>query len=244
MRNKEQFSTVQPQKCIWMTAGVVDYKLCEFQFDCDNCGFDRAIRQRFPDEMKCTTEIIDESGYKLDESLFYHPAHIWMRVEEEGRIRIGLDDFAQRLTGRIYSIRLPEPGETIKRNDGCWSITHRFGDVSIGGGVDGLVVQKNQQLEQLPSLINSNPYNKGWAFLLEPHDLLQTLKSLYYGKKVREWYTAETNKLRGMLNQSSAELGLTLQDGGMLKDDFTEVMNTEIINKFLSARCQMASAQN
>jgi glycine cleavage system H lipoate-binding protein len=230
MREDQEFTTAQPMKCIWMTAGVVQYKLCDYQYDCENCGFDRAIRQRFPvHERVC--EITNEQGYKVDESLFYHPKHIWMRVEEEGKVRVGLDDFGQKLLGRIYSTHLPDAGERI--HDGCWSITHQFGEVSLSGGMDGLVVQKNQQLEQFPSLINSNPYDRGWIFILEPKDLLQSLKSLYYGKKVKEWFADELNKLRSMLVESTPDVGITVQDGGTFRDDFRSFVNAEIINKFL-----------
>lgn len=31
-------------KCIWMTSGVIDYKLCDNNFDCENCPFDKVIR--------------------------------------------------------------------------------------------------------------------------------------------------------------------------------------------------------
>lgn len=235
MKDNQQFTTPEPLKCIWMTAGVVQYKLCEYQYDCDNCGFDRAIRQRFPIHGGAVSDFTHEQGYKLDESLFYHLNHVWIRIEDEGKVRVGLDDFGQRLVGRIYSIHLPEAGESVTR-DGCWSITHQFGEVFLSGGMNGLVVQKNQQLEQLPSLINSSPYDKGWIFMLEPIDLLQSLKSLYYGKKVKEWLADETNKLCSMLTESNPELGITLQDGGTLRSDLSSFINAEIINKFLSAR--------
>lgn len=230
MREDQQFTTAEPMKCIWMTAGVVQYKLCDYEYDCDNCGFDRAIRQRFPVHERAS-QLTNEQKCRIDESLFYHPKHIWMRVEEEGKVRVGLDDFGQSLIGRIYSAHLPDAGERI--HDGCWRITHQFGEISMSGGMDGLVVQKNQQLDQFPSLINSSPYDKGWIFILEPKDLLQSLKSLYYGKKAKEWFADELNKLRSMLVESNPEVGITLQDGGMFRDDFGSFVNAEIINKFL-----------
>ena len=235
MRDEQKFLTTEPLKCLWMTAGMVGYKLCEYAYDCENCPFDHAIRQNFRNGEK-------EQGFKVDESVFYHPTHVWLRVEEEGRIRVGLDDFGQRLPGRIYSVRLPEPGESISRDAGCWSITHAFGEVWLSGGMNGLVLQRNQQLEQLPSLIHTDPYGKGWAFVLEPQDLLHSLKSLYYGKKVSEWYVLEANKLRSMLAQSSADVGTTLQDGGTLRSDLMYASNAEIINAFLSARAPKSGA--
>lgn len=39
-----QATSREPMKCIWMEAGVVDYKLCDLEFDCENCPFDRSFR--------------------------------------------------------------------------------------------------------------------------------------------------------------------------------------------------------
>jgi hypothetical protein len=33
-----------PERCVWMQAGVVGYKLCDREFDCDRCPFDAALR--------------------------------------------------------------------------------------------------------------------------------------------------------------------------------------------------------
>lgn len=34
------------QKCLWMDLGVVSYKLCDLEYDCEACPFDRAIREK------------------------------------------------------------------------------------------------------------------------------------------------------------------------------------------------------
>ena len=235
MRNAMRLTTDEPLKCIWMTAGVIDYKLCGLEYDCENCPFDRAIRGSFSHRAEEMPEFSSEIGFNLDGTLFYHPRHIWLRVEEEGRVRVGLDDLGQRLTGRIYSIGLPKPGTSIDRDDGCWRITHAFGETFLTGGARGKVSESNQKLQQLPSLINSDPYGNGWAFVLEPENLLESLKSLYYGKRVKQWYSEEIHKLRRALDEPGAELGVTLQDGGEVRSDLTCSISARIISMFLSA---------
>ena len=32
--------------CVWMQAGVVDYKLCDRDYDCEHCPFDEALHTR------------------------------------------------------------------------------------------------------------------------------------------------------------------------------------------------------
>lgn len=246
MRHKNELKSDEPLKCIWMTAGVVDYKLCEQEYDCEHCAFDRAFRGLPPEHhtaepqgAELLNRSADEQGYRLDGASFYHPAHLWLRVEEEGRIRVGLDDFGQQLTGRIYSVRLPEPGAAIESDSGCWTIMHGQGETPLGGGISGKVVEVNRTLELLPSLINSDPYGKGWALLVEPDNLPVSLKSLYYGGRVRHWVVEEVHRLRQLLDVSCVEMGVTLPDGGLPirgAESSLGIPDSRIINMFLSAR--------
>lgn len=243
MRQQKESTNREPLKCLWMTAGVVDYKLCEQEYDCEHCSFDRALRGLAPElqfENHQAAEILSvEQGYRLDGGTFYHPGHLWLRVEEEGRIRVGLDDFGQKLTGRIYSVRLPQPDAAVDRDSGCWSITHSLGETVLSAGAAGRIVEINHTLELLPSLINHDPYGKGWAFLVEPNDLPASLKSLYYGGRVRPWVVEEVHRLRNVLDDSMNELGVTLPDGGLPfvdPDSRVPIPELRIINMFLSAR--------
>lgn len=244
MKHKDEIKSGEPLKCIWMTAGVVDYKLCEQELDCEHCAFDRAFRGIAPEHhtaelqgAELLNKSADEQGYRLDGASFYHPAHLWLRVEEEGRIRVGLDDFGQRLTGRIYSVRLPQPGAVVRSDTGCWSIMHGQGETILKAGISGKVAEVNRKLELLPSLINSDPYGKGWAFLVEPENLPVSLKSLYYGGQVRHWVVEDIHKLRQALDVVNAELGATLPDGGLpIPGSEFPILDSRIINMFLSAR--------
>ena len=57
--------------------------------------------------------------------------------------------------------------------------------------VSGVVRQVNAKLLQCPSLLNRCPYGEGWAFLIEPDSLKDSLMNLQYGHKARAWYKRE-----------------------------------------------------
>lgn len=238
MKESGTIHPVEPVKCVWMSAGLVDFKLCSLQFDCEHCSFDRAIRGMNPQTdtppaLRDVRELVDEQGFRLDPASFYDASHIWLRVEEEGRVRVGLDDFGQRLSGRIYSLQLPDPGRAVTAGKECWRITHGYGETALGSGVEGTVVQRNEKLKQIPSLINTDPYGEGWAFLLEPDHLIEDLRLLYYGSRVRQWVAEETHRLRSLL-EISVGPDLTLQDGGLPVKDLSSCINSEIIEAFLT----------
>ena len=34
--------------CVWMMAGVISFKLCPIDYDCERCDFDRVLRMKKP----------------------------------------------------------------------------------------------------------------------------------------------------------------------------------------------------
>src|SRR5262249_21935091 len=159
-------------ECIWMLAGVVGYKLCDREFNCEHCPFDLAIRDAAHSWSPSHPLNAGRSDLTLvgdcavPTSLFYHPAHLWARIEDKGRVRVGLDDFAQRVIGRVYSISLPAPAAEASESCACWSLSHQAGVTSLLSPVAGLVRQINPKLIEQPSLVNRDPYGDGWAFTI------------------------------------------------------------------------------
>src|SRR6185503_363261 len=140
-----RFPADDSTQCVWMLAGVVDYKLCDREFDCEHCPFDIAIHERAgikaqtsgraqateskSRESRPNSENVD--GSELRASFFYHPAHVWASVEEAGNVRAGLDDFAQQIIERAYLIELPEEGANVTGGEVCWRVAHKNGEAGL-----------------------------------------------------------------------------------------------------------------
>lgn len=247
-------------RCVWMLAGVVDYKLCDRGYDCERCPFDSALGEAgsapivggrdkhsifgewpLPTMEARARDLPDIQGYRWVGSLFYHPKHVWARIEEGGKVRMGLDDFAQKLVGRIYAVRLAQPGAEVSEGSGCWEVVHRIGEISLLAPVAGIVEEINGRLLQLPSLVNHDPYGQGWAMVIQPKSLVAALKRLYYGQKSECWFAEEIEALRRELRAVTEllpDVGATLQDGGRLVEDLTSAGDVtrlrRVINRFLS----------
>lgn len=252
MRNtRNQSETQEPEaasraaKCVWMLAGVVDYKLCDRDFDCEGCPLDQALgydAQTHDAHHRAAQSL--EAGlaaFKHEPALFYHPAHVWARIEDEGIVRIGLDDFGQRLAGRIYSVQLPDDGSSVSGGEACWRIAHYAGETVLAAPVSGTILRVNSKLAAHPSLINRDPYGEGWALVIQPARLEQCLKQLYYGNKVEQWYQDDIQRLYQTINdelRGSPAIGATTQDGGSPINDsislLTAAQMQRVIDEFLS----------
>jgi len=248
-----------------MRAGVVGYKLCDRDQSCEECSFDRAMRgedRRRPQGKQGETaspagaegvQVLPDPaagprsvhGYQVVGTLFYDPRHVWVRVEEEGKVRIGLDDFGQKLLGRVYAVSLPKPGTSVSLKSQPWRVAHGAGDTPLAIPVAGVVSEINERLVHEPSLLNRDPYGQGSAMSIVPHRLAGSLRRLFYGKVVEEWCRHDAEKLRGELMASAGAsagksrkvVGATLPDGGAHVEDLLSVVGKEnlvrIINLFL-----------
>lgn len=246
-----QAANANKKECWWMQATVVDYKLCDRDYDCEHCPFDQVLQGRatipvsasttFGEggsfdrdwERRGRTSIADSSSVMRCEvagALFYHPAHSWVRIEDGGCVRVGLDDFAVRILGRPYKITLPKTGDALRFGEGCWQYTHQAGVTILVAPVTGRVKEINQALAQQPALLNRDPYGEGWALLVEPTDLTGSLKRLLYGPKVKRWYERELEKLQEKVSEMTSRSGIagpTMNDGGTLNKDFMDGLTVD-----------------
>jgi glycine cleavage system H lipoate-binding protein len=228
--------------CVWMDAGVVDYKLCDRSYDCDHCPFDEALHgQR--SELPFREDLLHVQGCDVAHDLFYHPNHVWMRIEENGEVRIGLDDFGQRLLGTTYALALPAEETAIKSGDRCCRLALQSGVVALLSPASGKVKKTNSSLGLRPSLVNRDPYGSGWMMLIEPLDLEASLKRSFYGQKVGPWLTEEIETLRRLISSltNDKDMPATMNDGGLLTTEFLKGLTVEQTRRVISSFFPLAN---
>lgn len=225
-----------PLPCVWMRAGVLNYWLCDRQYECADCPLDLAMRRSSPPathsgrretEGRASPPGHVVSGYDLPEGVFYAPWHSWARIEGGGRVRVGLDDFAQRLLGRICAVDLPAPGTKVGPRARTWRVANVAGVITIPFPMSGVVREVSEGVVTEPAVINRDPYGRGAAFVIEPTRLAEGVRRLFYGEEARRWCGAEAIRLREELaarGAQSAATGPTLQDGGIPVSELTSVL--------------------
>ena len=88
--------------------------------------------------------------------LRYASTHEWVRPEGDGVFTVGISEHAQGLLGDMVFVELPDVGDTVSTGD----------DIAISGEVVGV----NEDLEDSPELVNSDPYGDGWLFKIKADD--------------------------------------------------------------------------
>ncbi|MGO0061332.1 glycine cleavage system protein GcvH [Brevibacillus fluminis] len=99
-------------------------------------------------------------------NLLYSKEHEWVEVIGEGRVRVGITDFAQHQLGDLVFVDLPQVGAAVTADDSMGSVESVKAVSDIFSPVTGTVVEVNPVLEDEPETINSDPFQGGWMVVV------------------------------------------------------------------------------
>jgi glycine cleavage system H protein len=105
-------------------------------------------------------------------NLRYSTDHEWARADD-GRVWVGITDYAQDALGDVVFVDLPDAGAKVKRGDACCEVESTKSVSEIYAPVSGTVVEVNGDLGEHPERLNEDPYGEGWIFVVELDDPAQ-----------------------------------------------------------------------
>jgi glycine cleavage system H lipoate-binding protein len=217
------------RKCRYMITEEVGRKICPSAYECGTCTFDQMMQERMQVEILPVHARTQESGFALAEDFYYHEGHTWAKPEYGGRVRVGLDDFAQKLIGKLGKIELPNIGQEVKQGEVGFQVRRNGEAAKVLSPMDGIVAHVNYKLQNQPDLANESPYEKGWLFTIEPTRLRKNLKGLYYSQEARNFINEEREKLFAMANEDFR----VAADGGVSVEDISQELEGKNWAKFI-----------
>ena len=204
--------------CVWMSAGVVAYRLCDRDYDCDACPLDAALRggPAEPSEPRATLTFPDDC--------LYHHGHGWIRGEDGGTVVFGLDALAARLLAPAGSIVLPAEGaELTAGGPACW--VREDGElIPVQAPVSGIVVAANTEVQQDPSLLVRSPYARGWLLRIRLTQPNRRAEGLFDGAEAARRAKEAMARVR---DRAVGAVGATLPDGGELISGLRHLLGIE-----------------
>ncbi|MEM1619009.1 MAG: glycine cleavage system protein GcvH [Desulfurococcaceae archaeon] len=109
-------------------------------------------------------------------------------LRENGRVRVGITDYAQKELKDVVAVELPEIGRIVKKGEEIGMIDSVKATSPYYAPVSGRIVDVNRELEKSPELVNRDPYGAGWIIVIEPSDPSEYEKLLtpeQYAEKIR-----------------------------------------------------------
>ena len=106
----------------------------------------------------------------IPDDLMYSEDHQWVRMEEDGLIRVGITDYAQDALGEVVFVDLPETDLLVEKGGVLGEVESSKSVSEISSPFTGRVLEVNDDLEFHPMKVNEDPYGEGWICLMSRED--------------------------------------------------------------------------
>ncbi len=223
------------QKCVWMSAGILSYQLCDKQFDCDHCPLDSALRMS-PEQTEMNRQQA-ESGDRtkqtktLMQGYLYSKKHCWLKPSDRNSVRVGIEPHLASMLLNARTAVLPSIGDHVQANKACAWVVLEGGTLAITSPLDGEVQNTNAHIVDQPNDIYSDPFGRGWLFDITSTTDLYNSAALVRMPEAETRYADDERRFRLMvsneLKKHRATAGATLPDGGQLIEDISAMLGPE-----------------
>lgn len=124
--------------------------------------------------------MVEIEGNNFPEDLYYDKNHMWVKVEN-GKVRIGYNDWAQEAAGKLVNLNTRRVGRSVKAGKTLGTVESGKWVGPLRAPVSGKIVEINQEVMKRPALINEDPYGGGWIAIIEAEDLDTDINDLIKG---------------------------------------------------------------
>lgn len=196
--------------CVWVGAGLMAFRLCDRDLDCEHCPLDAAIRGR----------TLPAPAPRLRPVLHYAPdrgyvgGHLWVQRQPDGTARLGIDALLATLLDLPTRVTLPRPGLALTHGEVCAAIDTGEGVLEIAAPFDGTVVAVNAALAAAPHAVVDDPYGRGWLLQAHPSEWPHTVDAAEAAHLARLDAQRFRRRVAMDLLVGTDEVGATMQDGG------------------------------
>ncbi|MCG8343917.1 MAG: glycine cleavage system protein GcvH [Chlorobiales bacterium] len=103
------------------------------------------------------------------DDLRYTSDHEWVKVLEDGTVRVGITDFAQSELGDVVFVELKPVGTSLKKHEVFGTVEAVKTVADLYAPVAGAITKVNEALDAA-EVVNTSPYDEGWMIELAIDD--------------------------------------------------------------------------
>ena len=193
-----QVVAIDSHPCVWMCAGLLRYRLCDRDFDCENCPLDAALRGEHAASWHGVALLNRRAGHgALPDDRLYSTGHGWVQplANHTGVWRVGVDAFGATLLGCATDIAWSATQPRHEYGAPICDINIGLGVLTIGAPIGGCVVRINEALQRQPAQLITEPYEGGWlADFAAPDEV--DLAELLPAAKARQHLVLDLRRFR------------------------------------------------
>jgi len=189
---------------------------------------------------------LSEGILRIPLGLLFSKNHTWAHLEKSGVAEVGIDDFLLHITGEVKFSNLKTPGSFIRKGELLASIDHGGKSLQIYSPISGKVTAANGLLIETPSIINEDPYDRGWIYRMTPSSWIEETDTYYMANEALAWTRLELQRVKdfiaGSVKRYNPEVSMVLlQDGGELCDKPLSDLPDEVWQDFQKSFLDLSS---
>ena len=100
-------------------------------------------------------------------------SHEWARLEDDGRVTVGISDHAQDQLGDLVYVELPQVGDQLQQGASSAVLESVKAASDIYAPISGTVLEVNEALADAPETINADAWGEGWLYVVHADDVSQ-----------------------------------------------------------------------
>ena len=238
-------------RCIWMDAGVADYKLCDKEYFCETCTFNMNVTRK-TQENSAQTERYEipssTNGQAMTKDMFfntilkkridhlrtapfpqdrmYSRGQYWIQQNTSGNYKVGINNILANFFQPILSIVISKAPASIHRHDPfCWIILPG-GAITMRSPIDATITRFNPALQQIPSLLSAAPFDDGWIMDItaKSKGLSSFAPSIDSQRLSKQTLHTVEHIFKQTFHRLQPSTGTTLFDGGFTMDSIENIL--------------------
>jgi len=141
-------------------------------------------------------------GFDFPDDLFYTNRHLWVRLESNSVVTLGVDALGQTLAGKIVFVRLLRKGTPLTLGQGFGTMESLKWVERLSSPVSGVLEETNEALRSRPDLVNKDSYGEGWLVKIRVEGSpKEQLANLTQGVGIEAWVRQELVKYSEQLKR-------------------------------------------
>ena len=139
-------------------------------------------------------EYFNSGEFAIPGGVFISKDHSWVGIDQDGNAKIGIDDFAKKLIGKIDKIEFPNLGMNVKVGQPLFSLKQGRRHVTFVSPISGNVTSINSELDQDIDTLEISPYEQNWICKIDAENLDIELRDLKIGNSAVAFYQTDIAK--------------------------------------------------
>jgi glycine cleavage system H protein len=145
--------------------------------------------------------------------LFYGQGHTWLKLQDDGSMRVGIDDFLNHAVGSVDDLEFLSDGSEVKRGEPIARLKQNDVSVWVRSPVSGQLLTSHRDVD--PVQLQHDPYGSGWLVELSADNPASDISVMRIGRRVRDWFREEALRYgRFLTSLQPVTVVPTMQDGG------------------------------